>query len=314
MDKYLFILDPLALLNVKTDTSLALMQEACARNKAAYACEISDIFLNQGELCFNTAPVELSPNYSSPPEYLAPKQVIKAHEFKIIFMRKDPPINEYFWSALLCLRSVDKKQTLVVNNPDGLLIANEKLFGLSIAPQFFPPTLVSSDAGVIKNFIKRHPKIVLKPLFGAGGSGVLVFESGDLNLNAALELVSKNYTRQCIIQAYIKNARSGDKRILLLGGDPLGAVLRMPHAHDHRANFHAGGTAQDCEISERDYEIIAHLKPHLLSLGLYFVGIDIIDGYLTEINVTSPTCLLEMEQLTGRQLRKQALDYIENLI
>jgi glutathione synthase len=173
---------------------------------------------------------------------------------------------------------------------------------------------VSSSAKLCHDFIKAHNKVALKPLYGAGGSGVLILSAQDLNIAAALELLSQNYSKPIIIQRYIENAREGDKRILLLGGDPLGAVLRMPSKSDHRANFHAGGTATRCTINKRDQEIIEYIKPMLLNLGLYFVGIDIIDGYLTEINVTSPTGLIEMEQLEGRQLRKEALDYIETLI
>ena len=313
-DCYLYIVDPLATLNPKTDTTLALIEEAGRRGIKTFACEIGDIFIAQGCLSFMAAPVFLKAGYSQAPVYESNKQVMRADEFRVIFMRKDPPIDEHFWSALLSLRCYDKKHTLMLNNPDGLLVANEKLFGLAIAPQFFPPTLVSSVPSLIHDFIKTHKKVVLKPLFGAGGSGILVFESGDKNIYSALELLSANFSRPVIVQAYITRAREGDKRILLLGGDPLGAILRVPHADDHRANFHAGGMAQAAAISPRDQEIIGVLKPHLLALGLHIVGIDIIDGFLTEINVTSPTCLLEMEQLSGLQVRKQALDYIEQLI
>lgn len=312
--QYLFIVDPLPGLNPKTDTTLALIQEAGRRGIQTYACEISDIFLNQGQLCFMAAPVILDAGYNTSPTYERPKQVMSSDEFRVVFMRKDPPIDALFWSALLSLRCYNKKRTLMLNNPDGLLVANEKLFGLEIAPQFFPPTLVSSTPELIHEFINTHKKVVLKPLFGAGGSGVLVFESDDKNIYAALELLSANYSLPIIAQGYITNAREGDKRILLFGGEPLGAVLRVPRAGDHRANFHAGGVPQAALVSARDKEIISVLKPHLLALGLHIVGIDIIDGFLTEINVTSPTCLLEIEQLSGLQLRKTALDYIEQLI
>jgi len=312
--QYLYIVDPLPALNPKTDTTLALIQEAGRRGIKTFACEISDIFLDQGSLYFMAAPVMLEAGYEHPPTYLSAKKVMSADEFRVVFMRKDPPIDTQFWSALLSLRCYNKQRTLMLNEPDGLLVANEKLIGLEIAPQFFPPTLVSRTPEIIHEFINTHKKIVLKPLFAAGGSGVLVFESDDKNIDSALELLSGNYSLPIIAQGYIHNAREGDKRILLLGGEPLGAVLRVPRARDHRANFHAGGVAQASGISARDKEIIGVLKPHLLALGLHIVGIDIIDGFLTEVNVTSPTCLLEMEQLSKLQLRKTALDYIEQLI
>jgi len=312
--QYLYIIDPLSTLNPKTDTTLALVEEACRRGVKNYACELGDIFLDQGELSFKAAPIELDADYTKPPVYLTPKKAMKAEEFRVIFMRKDPPIDEHFWAALLLLRCYNPKKTLFINNPNSLLLANEKLFGLSIAPHYFPQTLVSSQKDILRDFIYKYKKVALKPLFGAGGSGVLVFDSQDKNINASLELLSANFSQPIIAQAYIPKAREGDKRILLLGGDPLGAVLRVPSSDDHRANFHAGGTPREILIDNRDQEIISCLKPHLKSLGLEFVGIDIIGGFLTEINVTSPTCLLEMEQLSGCQLRKVALDYIEKLI
>ncbi len=308
--KFLAIVDPLASLNVLADTTLALIAEAGARGVDNFACEIGDIFLREGKVHFHAAPVSIKPGYQKVPHYLAPKKVMSADEFRVIFMRKDPPVDEHFMASLLMLRVHDPKKTLVLNDPDGLLVANEKLFGLHVAPQFFPATLVSSNKEDLLSFVKAHQKVVFKPLFGAGGSGVMVFEEGDLNLNSALEIISASYTRPTIAQSYIKNARSGDKRILLLGGDPLGAVLRVPHARDHRANFHAGGRPEATQLTPKEQEICLHLKPYLLNLGLHFVGIDVIDDFLTEINVTSPTCILQMEP----GLSAKVLDYIEGLI
>lgn len=311
---FLYITDPLASLNPATDTTLALLQEACARGYNNFACELGDIFIRDGLLYFMAAPVSLEVGYQKPPRLEATKKAYRSDEFRVVFMRKDPPVDEQFWAALLSLRCYNKASTLMINHPDGLLVANEKLFGLQVAPHFFPSTLVSRKPEPIREFIQAQGRVVLKPLFSAGGSGVLVFEADDQNLNSALELLTLDYQKPVIVQSYIKNARLGDKRILLLGGEPLGAVMRLPKAGDHRANFHAGGKAQATTINARDQEIIRHLKPYLMNLGLHLVGLDVIDGFLTEINVTSPTCLLEMEQLSGCQLRKLALDYIEKLI
>lgn len=307
---FLFILDPLEKLEVKTDTSLALMLEASLRGIKVFACELQDILVRDGKLFFHAGSIEMEPNYKKPPTFKDQKKLFSASDFSSIFMRKDPPVDEEFISALLLLRCYDRKKTVMINEPDALLLANEKLFGQAIAPELFSPTLISSKKTDMVNFAHEHQKIVLKPLFGAGGSGVMVFEEKDPNLYSAMELLSSSYKKPIILQKFIKNARRGDKRILLLGGEPLGAVLRVPQGVDHRANFHAGGQPQACEILESELELCQKLKPHLLALGLHFVGIDIIEGYLTEINVTSPTCLLQMDP----GLSAEVIDYVLALV
>ncbi len=308
--QFLYIVDPLCSLNANSDTTLALMAEAGARGVANFACEISEILVQDGKLRFHAAPVEIFPGYKEPPSYRGPKKLMDVDEFKVVFMRKDPPVNENFMAALFMLKCHDAKKTLFINHPDGLLIANEKLYGQDIAAEYFPPTLISSQKEDLLSFARLHQTIVFKPLFGAGGSGVMVFEADDLNINAALDVLSASFSRPMIAQKYIKNARLGDKRILLLGGEILGSVLRIPHESDHRANFHAGGRPEASTITSREKEICAALKPHLLAWGLHFVGIDVIDGFLTEINVTSPTCILQME----KGLSAQVIDYIFGLI
>lgn len=311
--KFLFIVDPLEGLNINTDTTLAFIEEASKRGIQCYASLISDISLRNGVVHFLAGRVFLAKGYSEPPSYLDEKRVYSCHEFSMVFMRKDPPVDQAFLSALFMLRCYDAKKTIMVNEPDGLLIANEKLFGLKAFSRFFPVTMVSSNLQDMRAFLRAHKKIVLKPLYGAGGSGVLVFEDEDMNFNSAAELLTKNFSLPVIIQSFIPKAREGDKRILLLGGDPLGAVLRVPHLKEHRANFHAGGQALKAVVTERELEIISELKPALIKMGLHFVGIDVIDGFITEINVTSPTCLIEIEHLDKTDLRKKVLDYLENL-
>lgn len=319
MDKqFLYIVDPLPSLNVKTDTTLALMEEAGVRGVGNFACEIKDIFLRDGKVHFMAARVELKPSYTSPPVYLEKPADRSVDDFTAVFMRKDPPVDETFLASLLMLRCHDPKKTQMINEPDGLLIANEKLFGQKMAAEFFPPTLVSSHRDVLEDFIEHHGRVVLKPLFKAGGSGVLVFDRGDLNLPSALDLLTSSFSMPVMAQEYIKNARAGDKRIILLGGQAIGAVTRIPSVGDHRANFHAGGSPQAAELTSRELQIVDALRPHLVELGLHFVGIDVIGGYLTEINVTSPTCLIEIERLSqpagDQPLRAQVMDYIEELI
>lgn len=314
--QFLYIVDPLPSLNVLSDTTLAIMEEAGARNIKNFGCELKDIFLKDGRLYFMCSPVILPRGYEQPPSYLEPLTSRAADDFQAIFMRKDPPVNEDFCAALFMLGCYGKN-TVVINNPDGILLANEKLFGQKIASSYFPETIVTSNKQLILDFSRAHEKIVIKPLFKAGGAGVLVFERDNRNLISAIEILAGTHNSSLMVQAYIKNARLGDKRIFLLGGEPIGAIMRVPADNDHRANFHAGGQAFKASINERENEIIETLKPHLLELGLYLVGIDVIDGYLTEINVTSPTCIIEMEKFSPqvkKTLRGRILDYIEELI
>src|SRR5579871_234569 len=312
--QYLYIVDSLATLNPRTDTTLALMKEAKSRGIDNFACEIKDIFLSQGKLWFMSAPVADcgAPAYI---EKLCPRP---ADQFLIIFMRKDPPVDERFLSALLMLRYHDPKKSKMLNDPAGIMLANEKLFGYQIAGKYFPPTLVACDKAKLMAFIDEQECAVLKPLFYAGGSSILVFDRRDRNLASALEILTQRYSMPIMVQSYIANVREGDKRILVLGGKPIGAVMRVPKSNDHRANFHAGGRAKACKLDARDLEIVTAIAPHLVALGLHFVGIDVIGGYLTEINVTSPTCLIEIESLSQepheQPLRSQVLDYVDGLL
>jgi glutathione synthase len=314
---FLYIVDPLKTLNPKTDTTLAIVQEAHSRGIKNFACELSDIFVKDGQVHFVAAPIELLPGYQNPPDYLCAKAICNADDFAAIFMRKDPPVDEAFTAALFMLRCHDPSKVVFINNPDGILLANEKLFGQKIASQFFPPTVVSCDKSVLLDFINQHERVVLKPLFRSGGSGVLVFDRGDRNLLSALGLLTNDFVMPIKAQSYIKEARLGDKRVIILGGQAVGAIVRIPSANDHRANGHAGGSPTKGIIDSRDLEIVDVLKPHLVKLGLHLVGIDIIGGYLTEINVTSPTCVIQIEQLSQKAsekpLRAQIVDYIQRI-
>lgn len=312
--KFLFIVDPLSGLNVSTDTTLAIIEQSCFMGVETFACEISDISLIDGQVFFKTARVKLAKGYKKPPAYLTEKMLLKADEFDAVFMRKDPPVDQNFLSTLFMLKTVSSR-VFMFNHPDGLLLANEKLFCQSIAKDYCPSTIVSSDKHELEKFADSYSNIVLKPLFASGGDGVLVLEKEDLNFNSALSLLTKNFTQPIIMQEYIKNARKGDKRILLLAGEAIGAINRLPSEKEHRANLHVGGSAAPVEITDRDKEIIKTIKPHLLDLGLHLVGLDIIDGFLTEINVTSPTCLIEIENLsieTFGSLRTKIVEYVLN--
>ncbi|MGA1354888.1 MAG: glutathione synthase, partial [Candidatus Limnocylindrus sp.] len=210
----------------------------------------------------------------------------------------------------------DPSRTLVPNTPSSLRIANEKLWGL-FAAELGPHTVVSARREVLLEELARLGRAVLKPISGAGGSGVMVFDHGDKNVRSAIDILTQEGRRVAVLQEYLPAVRRGDKRVILLGGDPIGAVWRVPQGDDHRANMHVGGAAQRAEIEEDDRRIAARLKPELLKLGLHFVGIDVIGGRLTEVNVTSPTGVQEIDRLDGRQgaecLSAQVMDYVEKL-
>lgn len=315
-DNFLFIVDPLDRLNPKTDTSLALMQESRTRGINTFACELKDIFLKDGKVHFLAGEVKLEPGYLVPPTYLFKQAQYSADDFKAVFMRKDPPVDESYIASLLMLRCFDEEKTLMINHPDGLLLANEKLFGQRVLAKYFSPTLVSCDPNLLEEFIREYQRVVLKPLFGFGGAGILVADWGDKNLWSMLELSTANFSKPIIAQAYIKDAVLGDKRIILLGGAFKGALNRLPCSIDHRTNFRSGGREEACEITPREHEIISVLGPELMKLGLHFVGIDTIDGFLTEINVTSPTCVIEIEHIEGKvpRLRAEIIDHVLQML
>jgi len=316
--QFLYIVDQLRNLNPKTDSTLAIMEEATRRGIRNFACELKDISVLDGQLKFMSAPVEVGRGYALPPVYLNEPTLRSASLFQIIFMRKDPPVDRQYLAALFMLRCEKQSKSVLVNDPDGILFANEKLFSHMIALDYVPKTLVTSNKDLIVSFADENGRIVVKPLWNSGGSGVLVFDRKDRNLSSALEILTKEFSAPVMVQSYIEAAREGDKRIIVLGGIAIGAVLRVPRDDEHRANFHAGGYAQKAVLTERDHEIVAALAPHLISLGLHFVGIDVIGGYLTEINVTSPTGIIEIERLSQtaqeQPIRAQILDYVERLI
>lgn len=214
-------------------------------------------------------------------------------DFDLIFMRSDPPVNEEYITACQILSLCKKAK--VINNPQSLISINEKLSILNF-PDLITDTLVTNSEREIRSFIARHKKIAIKPLNGMAGAGVFVLTEGDKNLGSILE-ASFARSKTLMIQKYIPEIAQGDKRIIIINGEVAGALLRVPQNTDHRANLAAGGTFVKYEINERDREICSSLKNFLINNGIYLAGIDIIGNYLTEINITSPTCLQEIDKL-----------------
>ena len=224
-------------------------------------------------------------------------------------MRQDPPFDMSYLTATHLLEHIHPR-TLVVNDPVHVRNAPEKLF-VTRFPDLMPPTLITSERERILAFRAEHKDIIVKPLFGNGGAGVFHVGPDDENLNALLELFADLYREPIVTQAYLPQVRAGDKRIVLIDGEPAGAILRVPPEGEARANMHVGARAQKSDLSDRDREICAAIGPALKVLGMIFVGIDVIGGYLTEINVTSPTGLQEIDRFDGVSLEGLIWDAIE---
>jgi glutathione synthase len=225
-------------------------------------------------------------------------------------MRKDPPVDrDYFFATLILERA--RGSTLLVNDPRGLRDANEKLYIFNF-PSLIPPTRVTRSIAELRRALDEWGgEMIVKPLYGSGGFGVLHVRAGDRNANSILDLVSHDGRELVMTQRYLPQAREGDKRIILLDGEPIGAVLRVPRSDDLRANLHVGGTPERTTLTARDLEICNTIAPRLRDDGLYLVGIDVIGGWLTEVNVTSPTGVQEIDRLEGVQLEGRIVDWLE---
>jgi glutathione synthase len=226
-------------------------------------------------------------------------------------MRKDPPFDMKFFFATHLLSLVDERKCFVMNNPKGLREANEKLYALRF-PEQIPQTLVTSDMPLLKEFMEElGGEMIIKPLDGCGGSGVFYLNVQDRNTNSILEAATDNGRKLIMGQRYLPEIRQGDKRIIVLDGQPLGAVLRVPLEYETRGNIHVGGQCVHAALTPRDLEICEALAPLLKNDGLYFVGLDVIGSFLTEVNVTSPTGIQEINALDNVRLENQVIDFVE---
>ena len=225
-------------------------------------------------------------------------------------MRTDPPVTIPYLYATQILDLLTPTSTLVVNAPRGLQAANEKLYAMGF-PSVIPETIVSLDKQVIREFVERQGKAVLKPLGGKAGEGILFLQPEDKNVNSLIELSTQKGKEPVMVQTFLPEAKAGDKRIILLAGDPIGALNRIPTGGDFRGNMAVGGRIAAAEITKRDEEICRAIAPTLIKDGLWFVGIDIIGGYLTEINVTSPTGVREIDRLNGVSLGEKVMGWLE---
>lgn len=301
-------MDPVETINIDTDSTFALALEAQARGHRLYHYLPRHLSLLDGRVTARARRLKVK-RVAGRHAALGPFETVDLSGVDVILMRQDPPFDMAYITATHILEHISGK-VLVVNDPASVRNAPEKLFATHFAA-LMPPTLVSSDRDAILAFRKEHGDIILKPLFGNGGAGVFRVGAKDENFNAMLETFAAFYREPIVVQRYLPAVRKGDKRIILIDGEPVGAVLRVPARGEARANLHVGGRAVKTKLTRREREICHTIGPVLRDHGLLFVGIDVIGEYLTEINVTSPTGIQEINRLDGTALEKQVWEAIE---
>jgi glutathione synthase len=306
------VMDPVDRIDIDKDTTFVLMLEAQQRGHEIHFMEIDDLFLRGGTPLGRYRRLELA--CATPHYRLGEFRTGALTDFDSVWMRKDPPFDMKFFFTTHLLSLIDESKCFLLNHPKGLREANEKLYALRF-PEQVPQTLVAGDMATLKAFMAElGGEMIVKPLDGCGGSGVFYLNSEDRNTNSILEAATDNGRRLVMAQRYLPEIRQGDKRIIVLDGEPLGAVLRVPLESETRGNIHVGGQVVKTDVTARDREICAALAPSLRSDGLYFVGLDVIGNYLTEVNVTSPTGVQEINRLNGVRLESQVVDFVEQRI
>ena len=301
-------MDPMEGIDIDADSTFALALEAKARGHGLYHYLPKALALRDGRVVARVSALDVRREKGNHFTLGAPK-LIELETFDVVLMRQDPPFDMAYITATHLLEHV-QRTTLVVNDPVHVRNAPEKLYVTHFA-DLMPPTLITSDARLVREFRAEHKDIVIKPLFGNGGAGVFHIAPGDENLNALLEMFTGLSREPIIVQRYVPEIRQGDKRIILIDGKPVGAVARVPPAGEARANLHVGAKPEPATLSARDKEICAAIGPALKQRGLVFVGIDVIGDYLTEINVTSPTGIQEISRFDGSNLAGLVWDAIE---
>ncbi|MEZ4321215.1 MAG: glutathione synthase [Myxococcota bacterium] len=305
--KHLFVMDPLDRIAVKGDSTYVTMRECTDRGHEVWMCTPDRLYSIVGQTWARATPTRTT--VEAPHFHTGPDVDLSLASFDVVWMRKDPPFDmSYIFTTYL----LDMAHTTVVNAPAGLKLFNEKMWVQQRWPEMQPETLLSCDVQRIRAFVQAgEGRSVLKPWDGNGGRGVLVTEPGDANLSSMIELLTRDGRDYLIAQRYLPGVVKGDKRVLLFDGEVVGAMARVPNKSDHRANMHAGASVERCELTEREQALCADLGPELRRHGMLFVGIDLIDENLTEINVTSPTGIQEINRLYGRKLEADLVDCVE---
>ena len=307
------VMDPIEAISYKKDSSLAMLWAAQRKDWQLWYMEQSDLSINQGEAMGRMAPlqVQMDPvHWFERGEY----QQKALADLDVILMRKDPPFDNEFLYSTQILALAEAKGTLIVNRTQGLRDFNEKLFATHF-PQCCPPVLVSRKPEQLRAFQAEHGDVIFKPLDGMGGTSIFRIKEDGLNLGVVIETLTQHGTQMCMVQKYLPEISLGDKRILMINGEPVPyALARIPSAGETRGNLAAGGRGEGQPLSDRDRWICEQVGPSLREQGLLFVGLDVIGDYLTEVNVTSPTCIRELDNQFGLDIGMQLMDTIEETL
>jgi glutathione synthase len=306
--RFLFVMDPASSMHPEKDTTFAFMRGARARGHTSFHCLPTDVSNLGRDVFANARGVEVSD--AAPHVTLGAPERLELATLDAVFIRKDPPFDPAYAHLTHQLELV-KERVLVLNDPSGLRLANEKLFAFQFA-EFMPRSLVTAKPQEIVDFVTAvGGQAVLKPIDGAGGSGVVVLRSDDRNTRSLADVWTAEGKQLALVQEYEPAVRTGDKRVLLLDGQVLGAILRVPRADDVRANIHAGGRVEPTALSPKEQAIASVMGPRLAKEGLYFVGLDLIGERLIEVNVTSPTGIQELSRHLGRPVEEDVIAWVE---
>jgi glutathione synthase len=304
-----FQMDPIESINIQGDSTFALMLEAQRRGHTLYYYTPSQLSMLDGVVVAWATPVAVADQAGAHFQLGKPERLDLA-SCDVVHLRQDPPFDMGYITTTHLLERLTPR-VLVVNDPASVRNAPEKLF-VTLFPELMPPTLITRSLDDIRAFRAEHQDIILKPLYGNGGAAVFRMQLGDTNLGALYELFAATFREPFVVQRYLPDVRSGDKRIILVDGKLAGAINRVPSADETRSNMHVGGRPEATEITEREREICARIGPELKRRGLIFTGIDVIGGYLTEINVTSPTGIREVKRFGGPDIAALIWDAIED--
>lgn len=307
------VMDPISAINPKKDSSLAMLIAAAKKGWALYYMEQSDLYIENGQA--RGAMTELTVHDGLDHWYDLGQRTDQALDaLDVILMRKDPPFDTQYIYSTYMLEMAQKQGCLIVNNPQSLRDCNEKVFATQF-PQCCPPVLVSADSEKLRDFHQKHGDVIFKPLDGMGGSAIFRLKPQDSNVAVIIETLTEFGRTPIMAQVYIPEIKQGDKRILMINGEPIPyALARIPADGETRGNLAAGGRGEARPLSERDLWICQQVGPTLREKGLLFVGLDVIGDYLTEINVTSPTCIKEINAAYDLDIGGQLMDCIEQVL
>ncbi|HKQ69291.1 MAG TPA: glutathione synthase [Polyangiaceae bacterium] len=307
--RLLYIMDPIESILPDKDTTFAFLQGAQRRGHENFHVEQRHVYLARGDV--RARPRRIRVADTAPFVVLGDDTLdLPLADFDGVLIRKDPPFDQHYLYTTLMLEHARGK-VLLINDPRGLRDANEKLYALNF-PEFVPRTLVSANREALIGFAAEvGGKAVIKPLDGAGGFGVMALSEGDQNARAIVDMLTREGQQLAMIQEYLPAVRMGDKRILLLDGEPLGAILRVPRSDDLRSNIHVGGSVVPAELTTKELAMVRAMAPRLRADGLVFVGLDVIGERLTEVNVTSPTGIQQLARFSGSKPEEKVIEWIE---